>query len=59
MNKQNIAVIFDMDGVLIDSVRFHWQAMNQVLAKYNIHIDDSQLRNYIGQSVVHQLRQIS
>jgi HAD superfamily hydrolase (TIGR01509 family) len=55
----NFAVIFDMDGVLIDSVRFHWQAMNQVLAKYNIHIDDSQLRNYIGQSVVHQLNQIS
>lgn len=58
MNKQNIAVIFDMDGVLIDSVRFHWQAMNQVLAKYNIHIDDSQLRNYVGQSVTHQLHQI-
>ena len=48
-----------MDGILIDSVRFHWQAMNQVLAKYNIHIDDSQLRNYIGQSVIHQLNQIS
>lgn len=59
MNKQDFAVIFDMDGVLIDSVRFHWQAMNQVLAKYNIHIDDSQLRNYIGQSVIHQLNQIS
>lgn len=55
----NFAIIFDMDGVLIDTVRFHWQAMNQVLAKYNIHIDDSQLRNYIGQSVVHQLNQIS
>ena len=59
VNKQYFAVIFDMDGVLIDSVRFHWQAMNQVLAKYNIHIDDSQLRNYIGQSVIHQLQQIS
>lgn len=59
MSKQDFAVIFDMDGVLIDSVRFHWQAMNQVLAKYGIHIEDSQLRNYIGQSVVHQLNQIS
>lgn len=59
MNSQNIAVIFDMDGVLIDSVRFHWQAMNQVLAKYNIRIEDDQLRNYIGQSVIHQLNQIS
>lgn len=55
----NFAVIFDMDGVLIDSVKYHWQAMNQVLAKYNIHIEDSQLRNYIGQSVIHQLNQIS
>ena len=48
-----------MDGVLIDSVGFHWRAMNQVLAKYNIHIDDSQLKNYIGQPVIHQLNQIS
>ncbi|MFZ1257983.1 MAG: HAD family phosphatase [Candidatus Saccharimonas sp.] len=55
----NFAVIFDMDGVLIDSVRFHWQAMNQVLAKYNIHIENSELRHYIGQSVIHQLNQIS
>lgn len=59
MSKQAFAVIFDMDGVLIDSVRFHWQAMNQVLASYNIHIEDDQLRNYIGQSVLHQLNQIS
>ena len=59
MGKQDFAVIFDMDGVLIDSVRFHQQAMNQVLAKYNIRIENSELRNYIGQSVVHQLNQIS
>lgn len=59
MSKQDFAVIFDMDGVLVDSVRFHWQAMNQVLARSGIRIDDSQLRNYIGQSVVHQLNQIS
>lgn len=59
MSKQDFAVIFDMDGVLIDSVRFHWQAMNQVLENYNIHIEDDQLRNYIGQSVIHQLNQIS
>lgn len=59
MSKQDFAVIFDMDGVLIDSVRFHWQAMNQVLANYNIHVEDDQLRNYIGQSVIHQLNQIS
>lgn len=59
MSKQDFAVIFDMDGVLIDSVRFHWQAMNQVLANYNIRIEDDQLRNYVGQSVIHQLNQIS
>jgi HAD superfamily hydrolase (TIGR01509 family) len=59
MNKPDFAIIFDMDGVLIDSVRLHWQAMNQALAKYNIHIDDDQLRNYIGQSVINQLNQIS
>ncbi len=59
MSKQDVAVIFDMDGVLIDSVLFHWQAMNQVLARYAIHIEDSELRNYVGRPVAHQLKQIS
>jgi HAD superfamily hydrolase (TIGR01509 family) len=33
--------------------------MNQVLAKYDIHIENSELTHYVGQSVIHQLDQIS
>lgn len=48
-----------MDGVLIDSVKYNWQAMNEVLAQYGIHIADDQLRKYIGQSLITQVEQIS
>lgn len=59
MNNPRFAIIFDMDGVLIGSVKYRWQAMNQVLAKYDIHIENSELTHYVGQSVIHQLDQIS
>lgn len=48
-----------MDGVLIDSVKYNWQAMNEILAQYGINIADNQLRKYIGQSLAAQVEQIS
>jgi HAD superfamily hydrolase (TIGR01509 family) len=33
------AVIFDMDGVLIDAKEWHYEALNQALALFGYHID--------------------
>lgn len=55
----HFAALFDMDGVLIDSVKYHWQAMNEILADYNIHINDDDLRKYIGQPLYRQVKQLS
>ncbi len=48
-----------MDGVLIDSVKYHWQAMNEVLGDYDIHVTDAQLPYYIGRPQRSQLEQLA
>src|SRR6478736_3732338 len=58
MSKQDFSVLFDMDGVLIDSVTYHWQAMNEVLGGYGIHVPDEQLHKYIGRPLKSQLEQL-
>jgi HAD superfamily hydrolase (TIGR01509 family) len=55
----NKAVIFDMDGVLIDSVALNWQAINQVLAAYKVRIDDDQIVHYLGKTLRDQLAQLN
>jgi HAD superfamily hydrolase (TIGR01509 family) len=51
----NRAVIFDMDGVLIDSVILNWIAYNKVLARYNIKIEQDQMHRYVGRSTHDQV----
>lgn len=42
------AVIFDMDGVLIDSEPLHLVATNQVLAAHGAHLSPSENQAYLG-----------
>ncbi|HOB16603.1 MAG TPA: HAD family phosphatase [Defluviitoga sp.] len=44
------AVIFDMDGVIIDSEPLHWDANKQIFAQLGIPIQDVPYSNYIGVS---------
>ena len=53
------AAIFDMDGVLVDTVALNWQANNQALAPYGIHVEDSQLKRYVGRTLKDQVQQLS
>ena len=53
------SVIFDMDGVLIDSPKYHWQAMRQALRSYGVNIADNKLHKYIGKPIATQIREIS
>lgn len=59
MNTNEIAVIFDMDGVLIDSVGLNWQAYNQVLAEYGIIVPTENLHRYVGRTLTSQVRMLS
>ena len=38
------AVVFDMDGTLVDNMNFHQQAWHKFLAGYDIHITDAEFQ---------------
>jgi HAD superfamily hydrolase (TIGR01509 family) len=42
------AVVFDLDGVLVDSEPIHFRAANRVLAPYGVAISEADYRAYIG-----------
>lgn len=44
---KKIAIIFDMDGVLVDSNPFHKLAILQFCTKYNKNLSDEELRKHI------------
>lgn len=54
-----IAVIFDMDGVLVDSVALNWRAINQALAPYNVQVKDDHIAHYLGKTLRDQMVQLN
>ena len=42
------AIIFDMDGVIVDSEPMHIEAEKQILLKYGVKISPDELRTYTG-----------
>ena len=49
------AVIFDMDGVLIDSTKYIWESFNQLVKPMNVHFDDAAIKKYMGNSLRDQI----
>lgn len=43
-------ILFDMDGIVIDSERLHLQAMDLALQKFGLTISDSELLEFVGRS---------
>lgn len=51
MQKNKIkTVLFDMDGVVIDSEKLHLRAMGLTLEKFGIHYTQAFLNEYVGRS---------
>jgi len=49
------AIIFDMDGVLIDTPKFVWESFRILLSKYGANITNEQTKKYLGMSLKDQL----
>ena len=50
------AVIFDMDGVLIDSVGMNWQSYNAVLkGDYGVEVATNDIHKYVGRTLIDQI----
>ncbi len=52
------AVIFDMDGVIVDSEPVHMEAERQTLSPYGIFLSDADLQNYMGRSTRYLLQDV-
>lgn len=53
------AVIFDMDGLMIDSEPVQWRAMNSVVAPYGVTIDEPEWASMVGRRAVDNLALLS
>jgi beta-phosphoglucomutase len=49
------AIIFDMDGVLIDSTKYIWESFNVLLSEYGVNIPDEKIKKYMGRSMRDQI----
>lgn len=50
MENTNDILIFDLDGTIANTEKYHWIAHNQVVAKFGIHFDDDDIRRYVGRN---------
>jgi len=48
MTRKPRAVIFDMDGIILDSEPVQLEVVNQILARYDIHWTQEVFRHHIG-----------
>ncbi len=49
---EDFAVIFDMDGVLVDSAKYILTSFNHILNRHDVHIKDGELKDYLGLSII-------
>ena len=54
--KKIKAVIFDMDGVLVDTEHLHMKAFDSFLEKFGLKVDDPFLQSLIGTSIEENIR---
>lgn len=47
------AILFDMDGVIIDSNHIHYETWSEVFKKYSIKIDKKEFGMHLGESAYH------
>ena len=57
--KQFDAVIFDMDGVVVDTEDIHFQAMCRVFKTYNIELDQGHFEKFVGHTTSRNIQDIN
>src|SRR3989344_3700107 len=48
-------VIFDMDGVLVQSNEIIWNSHNKILGRHGVHLSPDDIKLYLGQSLKDQI----
>ena len=50
------AIIFDMDGVLINSTKYNHKSFQILLKQYKVHLPNTSNKKYIGRSLRDQIK---
>lgn len=59
MNESTKAVIFDFDGVIVDSVAQNWKHIRQVLSDgFGIELEEANISNYVGTTLRQQISRL-
>jgi beta-phosphoglucomutase family hydrolase len=48
MKKREIAVIFDMDGVIVDNDTYHFRAWGELCKNYDLNISQEEVKSWFG-----------
>jgi len=56
--KNNIALIFDLDGVIVDTAKFHFKAWQKLAKKIDVHFSEKENEQLKGVSRVKSLEKI-
>jgi beta-phosphoglucomutase family hydrolase len=54
-NKQPLAVLFDMDGVVVDNISYHFDAWRQFAGKYGFYLSDDELTRNVNGRVAREI----
>jgi beta-phosphoglucomutase family hydrolase len=55
MTAASFAVIFDMDGVVVDNISYHFDAWRQFAARYSRGLSDDELTRYVNGRVAREV----
>ncbi|CAA9223063.1 MAG: hypothetical protein AVDCRST_MAG56-549 [uncultured Cytophagales bacterium] len=55
MTAAPFAVIFDMDGVVVDNIPYHFDAWRQFAARYGLALSDDELTRYVNGRVAKEV----
>jgi len=55
MTAAPFAVIFDMDGVVVDNISYHFDAWRQFAARYGLALGDDELTRYVNGRVAKEV----
>ncbi|MGV8162063.1 MAG: HAD family hydrolase [Candidatus Nanoarchaeia archaeon] len=50
------AIIFDMDGVLVDSTKYNWESFRLIWKKLGVDLSDHNRSKYLGRSIKDQIQ---
>ena len=57
--SSEIRALFDIDGVIVDSVSLNWAAKNSVFREYGFEVSEEDISSYLGRPLKQQISEVA